>query len=40
MPFESGSDAEVARNDLIVDPEPRRSGVTKTLSVEGSVLLV
>jgi len=30
----------VARNSLIVDPEPRRSGVTKALRVEGSVLLV
>ena len=40
VPFENGSDAEVAYQSLVVDPEPRRSGVTKVLRVEGNVLLV
>ena len=40
VPFENGSDAEVAYKSLVVDPEPRRSGVTKVLRVEGNVLLV
>ena len=40
VPFENGSDAEVAYQSLVVDPEPRRSGVTKVLRVESNTLLV
>ena len=40
VPFESGSDAKVAYQSLVVDPEPRRSGVTKVLRVESNTLLV
>ena len=40
VPFESGFQAEVAYNTLIVDPEPRRSEVKKTLRVERNTLYV
>ena len=40
VPFETGFQAEVAYNTLVVDPEPRRSEVKKTLRVDGNVLHV
>ena len=40
VPFESGFQAEVAYNTLVVDPEPRRSEVKKKLRVERNVLHV
>ena len=39
VPFESAADAEVAYNSLVVDTEPRRSEVNKTLRVEGNTLV-
>ena len=38
VPFESGFQAEVAYNMLIVDPEPQRSEVKKTLRMQGNAL--
>ena len=40
VPFESGFQAEVAYNALVVDPEPRRSEVKKALKVDGNSLHV
>lgn len=40
VPFLSARDAEVAYTSLVVDPEPKRSGVKKVLRVEGSTLTV
>ncbi len=40
VPFNSEKHAEIAWNSLRVDPEPKRSGMTKELSVDGNVLKV
>lgn len=40
VPFESVRDAEVAFEALRVDPEPKRSGIEKNISVEGKILKV
>mgnify|MGYP001242850354 CR=1 FL=1 len=36
VPFEDAKTATIVWNSLRVDPEPKRSGMTKTLRVEGS----
>ena len=38
MPFTTESEAQIACNSLSVDPEPKRGGVKKELSVKGNVL--
>ena len=40
VPFESERDAGIAYEALRVDAEPKRGGVEKKVSVEGSVLKV
>ena len=40
VPFEDAKTATIVWNSLRVDPEPKRSGMTKTLRVEGSDLIV
>ena len=40
MPFEHEGEAEVAYNTLKVDPEPPRSGVTKSFLLEKNMLIV
>ena len=40
IPFQTQDQATVAWNSLRVDPEPKRSGVEKTLKVEGQDLIV
>ncbi len=40
VPFILARDAEVAYTSMVVDPEPKRSGVTKTLRVEANILTV
>ena len=40
VPFEDEKTARIVWNSLRVDPEPKRSGMTKTLRVEGSDLIV
>jgi EKC/KEOPS complex subunit PCC1/LAGE3 len=40
VPFENEKTAEIAWNSLRVDPEPKRSGLVKELSVQGNVLQV
>ena len=40
MPFPTAREAEIAYNSLRVDPEPKRSGVQKQLSVDGVHLCV
>ena len=40
VPFEDAKTAKIVWNSLRVDPEPKRSGMTKTLRVEGSDLIV
>ena len=40
VPFESCRHAEVVCNTMSVDPEPKRSEVTKALRVEGTTLKV
>jgi len=40
VPFEDAKTAEIVWNSLRVDPEPKRSGMTKKLRVEGSDLIV
>jgi len=38
VPFTTESEAQIACNSLSVDPEPKRGGVKKELSVKGNVL--
>ena len=40
IPFQNQDQATIAWNSLRVDPEPKRSGVEKTLKVEGHDLIV
>ena len=40
VPFEDAKTATIVWNSLRVDPEPKRSEMTKTLQVEGSDLIV
>ena len=40
IPFQTQDQATIAWNSLRVDPEPKRSGVEKTLKVEGQDLIV
>ena len=40
VPFEDAKTATIVWNSLRVDPEPKRSEMTKTLRVEGSDLIV
>ena len=40
VPFPTAREAEIAYNSLRVDPEPKRSGVKKELSVDGTNLCV
>ena len=40
VPFTTESEAQIARNSLSVDPEPKRGGAKKTLTVKGNVLHV
>ena len=40
MPFTTESEAKIACNSLSVDPEPKRGGAKKTLTVKGNVLHV
>ena len=40
IPFQTQDQAKIAWNSLRVDPEPKRSGVEKTLKVEGQDLIV
>ena len=40
VPFEDAKTATLVWNSLRVDPEPKRSGMIKTLRVEGSDLIV
>ncbi|CAI8007200.1 EKC/KEOPS complex subunit LAGE3 [Geodia barretti] len=40
VPFEHEGEAEVAYNTLKVDPEPPRSGVTKSFLLEKNMLIV
>ena len=40
IPFQTQDQAKIAWNSLRVDPEPKRSGVEKTLKVEGQELIV
>ncbi|GAB6026347.1 hypothetical protein CHUAL_012551 [Chamberlinius hualienensis] len=38
IPFRTNREAEIAYNTLVVDAEPKRSGVTKKLSVKTNIL--
>lgn len=40
VPFETEKSAEIAYNSLRVDPEPKRSGLVKTLELQGPKLVV
>jgi len=40
VPFEDAKTAEIVWNSMRVDPEPKRSGMTKQMRVEGSDLIV
>ncbi|XP_071521881.1 EKC/KEOPS complex subunit LAGE3 [Panulirus ornatus] len=40
VPFNSRREAEVVRNSLQVDPEPKRSGSSKTFTIKENVLCV
>ena len=40
IPFTDKEKAEIAMNSLNVDPEPRRTKVTKTLKVQENILVV
>lgn len=40
VPFPSEKDAEVVYNSLRIDSDPKRSGCSKKLSLEGSILTV
>ncbi|XP_012280955.1 uncharacterized protein LOC105700013 isoform X2 [Orussus abietinus] len=40
IPFPTAREAEIAFEALKVDPEPKRSGVTKNLSLHGNLLKV
>ena len=40
IPFETEKSAEIAYNSLRVDPEPKRSGLVKTLELKGATLVV
>ena len=40
VPFTTESEAQIACNSLSVDPEPKRGGAKKTLTVKGNVLHV
>lgn len=40
MPFRTEFEAQIAYNSLSVDPEPKRGGVKKELTVESNVLHV
>ena len=40
MPFPTEFEAQIAYNSLSVDPEPKRGGVKKELTVESNVLHV
>ncbi|KAG7175758.1 uncharacterized protein LOC121855253 [Homarus americanus] len=40
VPFNTSREAEVVRNSLQVDPEPKRSGSSKTFTLKENVLCV
>ena len=40
VPFDTERTAEIAYNSLRVDPEPKRSGSGKELTLNGKILLV
>ena len=40
VPYTTESEAQIACNSLSVDPEPKRGGAKKTLTVKGNVLHV
>lgn len=40
VPFPSERDAEIVYNSLRIDSDPKRSGCSKKLALEGSVLTV
>lgn len=40
MPFSTESEAQIVRNSLSVDPEPKRGGAKKQLTVKDNVLYV
>ncbi|XP_069956175.1 EKC/KEOPS complex subunit LAGE3 [Cherax quadricarinatus] len=40
VPFNTNREAEVVRNSLQVDPEPKRSGSSKTFTIKENVLCI
>lgn len=40
VPFNSSREAEIARNSLQVDPEPRRGGSKKSFALKDNILCV
>ncbi|RMX36682.1 hypothetical protein pdam_00019649 [Pocillopora damicornis] len=40
VPFSTESEAQIVRNSLSVDPEPKRGGAKKQLTVKDNVLYV
>jgi len=40
IPFGSSREAQIARNSLIVDAEPKRGGVRKEISVTDNIMNV
>ena len=40
VPFPTEKDATIAYNTLSVDPEPKRSGLVKKMTLDGAVLRV